>query len=206
MASREVGVLPPQRRRLLLETAAQEFARSGYERASLNRIIRACGMSKSSFYHYFEAKDALFDAVVTEVGGALVRTINVPDPQELAGPDFWGRIAGIADQLMLLSQSEEWFNDLGRLFYLPDAPTGEGRSLDRARAQVDAWLDRALAAGRLSGAVRDDLPPSLQAQLALAVLQAMDEWSVRHLHEMDAQQRSRLTNTQLDALRRLLAP
>lgn len=206
MASREVGVLPPERRRLLLETAAREFARSGYERASLNRIIRTCGMSKSSFYHYFDAKDALFDAVVTEASEALVHTLGVPDPEELAGPDFWPRIAGLADQLMQLSQREEWFNDLGRLFYLPDAPTGEGRSLDRARAGVDAWLDRALAAGRDCGAVRDDLPPSLQAELAMTVLQAMDEWSIRHLHELDAQQRSRLTSTQLDAIRRLLAP
>jgi hypothetical protein len=85
MSNRVVGVMAPERRRLLLETAAREFARAGYERASLNRIIRSCGMSKSSFYYYLGSKEALFDAVVTEGGAALVAAMDVPDPDEFAG-------------------------------------------------------------------------------------------------------------------------
>lgn len=163
-------------------------------------------MSKSSFYHYFGSKDALFDAVVTEVGGALVQALGVPEPDELAAvPDFWARIARLVDQLTLVSQGEEWFNDLGRLFYLPDAPTGEGSALHRARAGIDVWLDQALEAGRSTGAVRDDLPTSLQGRLALAVLWAMDEWSLQHMHDLDTQPQQ-LATTQLDAIRRLLAP
>ncbi|MGH3660115.1 MAG: TetR/AcrR family transcriptional regulator, partial [Micromonosporaceae bacterium] len=84
MTPREVGVLPPERRRNLLDTAAREFARSGFERASLNRIIRVCGMSKSSFYHYFTSKDALFDAVIAEVGAILVAEFALPAPEDLA--------------------------------------------------------------------------------------------------------------------------
>jgi hypothetical protein len=42
-----------------------------------------------------------------------------------------------------------------------------------------------LAVGRACGAVRDDLPASLQAELVFALLQAMDRWSLRHMHEFD---------------------
>jgi len=35
-------------------------------------------MSKSSFYHYLGSKEALFDTVVTEVGAALVDSLDVP--------------------------------------------------------------------------------------------------------------------------------
>jgi len=203
VATREVGVLPPDRRRLLIETAAREFARAGYERASLNRIIRACGMSKSSFYHYVASKDALFDMVMTEVGGSLVRALRVPDPEELTGPDFWGRIAQLLEQLMVASQREEMFDDFGRLFYLADAPTGG--SLDVARAHIDAWLGQTLAAGRASGAVREDLPASLQGHITLAVLRAMDDWSLRHMVDLDPRQRQQLATAQFDAVRRLLA-
>jgi AcrR family transcriptional regulator len=206
MSNREVGVMAPERRRLLLETAAREFARAGYERASLNRIIRSLGMSKSSFYYYVGSKEALFDAVVTEGGAALVAALDVPDPGELADGDFWGRIERLLDRLVAVSQQEPWLADLGRLFHLADAPGGQGTALGRALAAVDAWLERALDAGRASHAVRDDLPTSLQRQLTFTVLQAMDDWSLRHLDDLDRARRRRLAGAQLDAIRRLLAP
>ena len=62
---------------------------SGYEGASLNRIIRACGMSKSSFYHYFENKQELFEVVVARLGESLVAELPVPAPAEFAGGEFW---------------------------------------------------------------------------------------------------------------------
>jgi hypothetical protein len=49
LQDRQVGVMAPDRWDRLLRAAAQEFAQAGYEHASLNRVIRACGMSKSSF-------------------------------------------------------------------------------------------------------------------------------------------------------------
>jgi AcrR family transcriptional regulator len=206
MTDREVGVMAPERRRLLLETAAREFARAGYERASLNRIIRSCGMSKSSFYYYLGSKEALFDAVVSEGGAALVAALDVPEPGEFAGGDFWGLVERLLDRLVAVGQQEPWLTDLGRLFHLADAPTGPGTALGRALAAVDAWLERALAAGRASQAVRDDLPTSLQRQLTFAVLRAMDDWSLRHLEDLDPARRRRLAGAQLDAIRRLLAP
>ena len=197
--------MAPGRRRLLLETAAREFARAGYERASLNRIIRSCGMSKSSFYYYLGSKKALFDAVVTEGGAALVAALEVPDPASFADGDFWGRARRLLDRVVALGQREPWFTDLGRVFYLDDAPSGPGTALGRALAAVDAWLEGVLAAGRASRAVRDDLPTSLQRQLTFAVLRAMDDWSLRHLEDLDPAQRRRLAEAQFDAIRRLLA-
>ncbi|WP_205717980.1 TetR family transcriptional regulator [Actinomadura soli] len=40
----EKAVLPLERRRELLDTAMREFVRHGFGGASLNRIIRSCGM------------------------------------------------------------------------------------------------------------------------------------------------------------------
>ncbi|WP_286300434.1 TetR/AcrR family transcriptional regulator [Microbacterium suwonense] len=51
-------------RRALIEATVAEFAAAGYEGASLNRIIRAAGISKSSFYHAVGSKAELLDAVV----------------------------------------------------------------------------------------------------------------------------------------------
>ncbi|HEU5129840.1 MAG TPA: TetR/AcrR family transcriptional regulator [Glycomyces sp.] len=202
MTGRESGVLPPERRRALLETAAAEFAEAGYERASLNRIIRAQGMSKSSFYHYFDSKEALFGAVIADIGGALAATLALPSPAELAAGGFWDGVADLTRRLAAAAESRPGFTALARLFYLPDAPA----SLDAARARIDDWIDRALEAGRAAGAVSGALPVSLQRALVRAVLWAMDEWSVNHMDGLAEAERHRLAGAQTEALRRLLAP
>src|SRR5690554_4891137 len=96
---RQAGVMEPSRWDSLLRTAAHEFAEAGYERASLNRIISRCGMSKSSFYYYVDSKQQLFEAVLSEYGPALIELMAVPDPDDLAA-DFWGSVTGIVDRLM----------------------------------------------------------------------------------------------------------
>jgi AcrR family transcriptional regulator len=195
-----------QRRRRLLETAAREFADTGYEQASLNKIIRTCNMSKSSFYHYFTSKADLFDTVVREAAQALERELAIPDPRELAGPHFWEDIARLAGDLLALSDPQNWYVDFGKLFYLPDAPFEHSRELQAVKARITSWLDQALTVGREYGVVRDDLPRSLQAELAFAVLQAMDRWSLHHLHEITPDTHTDIARTQLDTVRRLLAP
>lgn len=201
----KVGELPPGRQRELLETATREFARAGYRQASLNKIIRACAMSKSSFYHYFDSKLALFDAVVVDGATELKRALAAPEPHQLAGPGFWDHVGELADRLSELLQRRDRYAEFGAIFYLGDAPA----TSDALRGVVDqaaAWLNASLQAGRNCQAVRDDLPTSLQAALALSVLRAMDSWSVAHLGEVGEEEGERLLGAQLNALRRLLAP
>ncbi|QDC01624.1 TetR/AcrR family transcriptional regulator [Mesorhizobium sp. 8] len=199
------GVMAPQRYRRLLATAAGEFAAHGFEQASLNAIIRACGMSKSSFYHYFGSKEALFDRVVEEASAALARDLNAPDPETLAGADFWARVEAFLVQALAASARQDWYADLGRLFYLPDLSAERSAALQRVLAGVADWLGRVLAVGRACGAVRDDLPASLQAELVFALLQAMDRWSLRHMNEFDEAAIAGLAHRQFVAMQRLLA-
>jgi len=44
----------------LLESAAQLFARGGYERASVDLIAESAGFSKGAFYSNFASKEAIF--------------------------------------------------------------------------------------------------------------------------------------------------
>jgi AcrR family transcriptional regulator len=190
----------------LLAAAAREFAAAGFERASLNAVIRACGMSKSSFYHRFDSKLALFDRVVDEAAARLARDLAAPDPAELAGPGFWPRLEAFVAHAVAALAEPAWYTDLGKLFYLPDVPAGRSPAMRRLLHGVDRWVQAVLKAGRACGAVRDDLPASLQAELAFALLQAMDRWSVAHMDAMNPAQRRRVAGQQLALLRRLLAP
>lgn len=197
--------MPEHRRALLLRAAAAEFARHGYTSASLNRIIRTSGLSKSSFYYFIGSKRALFDLVVTETGRSLASRLDIPTPRELAD-DFWPRIERLAQTLAAVGRDEPWLAELGRVFHLPDAPREPGSALATAWERIDAWLEATIAVGRSAGAIRGDLPAGLQARVALAVLEAMDEWSLHNLDNLGAAEREVLARSQTDAVRRLLAP
>jgi AcrR family transcriptional regulator len=52
------------KRKLILERAAELFAQRGYGGASITMIAEACGVSKALLYHYYPDKEAvLFDII-----------------------------------------------------------------------------------------------------------------------------------------------
>ena len=53
-------------RSLILQRAAELFARSGYVATSMNQVAEACGFSKPTLYHYFRDKDALLASICDE--------------------------------------------------------------------------------------------------------------------------------------------
>jgi len=200
------GELTPERRRRLLETAAREFAAKGYEHASLNAIIRDCGMPKSSFYHYVGSKAALFDVVVQEAMVEFAGVLDIPAPQELAGPHYWDAVARLITDVLAVAARGDWYAEVGRLFYLPDAPVQQGSAIAGVLQSIAAWLTGALASGRACGAILDDLPVSLQVALVTDVLRCLDHWSLQHLQEYPEPEQADISRMQCDTLRRLLAP
>jgi len=53
-------------RQKLLDAALPVFARSGFERATVDEIVREAGFSKGAFYVHFDAKEDLFWAMLEE--------------------------------------------------------------------------------------------------------------------------------------------
>lgn len=51
----------------LLSAGRQAFARNGYQSSGIETISRAARVTRGAFYHHFEDKKALFDAVVVEM-------------------------------------------------------------------------------------------------------------------------------------------
>ena len=48
----------------ILETAYKMFLSNSYEGVTINKIIKATGLTKGAIYHYYPNKEALFKAVV----------------------------------------------------------------------------------------------------------------------------------------------
>ena len=80
--------LSEDKRQHIERIAMDEFAKFGYEQASINRIVIASGIAKGSFYQYFEDKGDLFERVMTVVGLMKMDYLS-PVLQNPADHDFF---------------------------------------------------------------------------------------------------------------------
>lgn len=72
------------KRQAILDRSAELFSAYGYDRASMNKIAEACGVSKANLYHYYKDKEGLlFDVIRFHLEELLemVETADRPDSQ-----------------------------------------------------------------------------------------------------------------------------
>ena len=73
-------------RAALLDAAREVFAEHGYPGTGVRDIVRRTDLAPGTFYNYFDSKDAIFAAVLEQVGGEA--RARVRDARLAAGPDF----------------------------------------------------------------------------------------------------------------------
>jgi AcrR family transcriptional regulator len=73
-----------ERRDAILRTAEVVFCARGYHDASISDVIDAAGISRGTFYLYFDSKDALYLDLIDRFTGFVTAALEVVDPQ---GPD-----------------------------------------------------------------------------------------------------------------------
>jgi AcrR family transcriptional regulator len=95
----------------LIDVAARLFAAQSYDGTSIEAVLAESGVSRGSLYHHFAGKDALFLAVMEEVGVRSAQPVldamrDAPDPVAAlrAGCLGWIRLAGdpVVQQIMLI--------------------------------------------------------------------------------------------------------
>ncbi|MEH2511623.1 AcrR family transcriptional regulator [Nitrobacteraceae bacterium AZCC 1564] len=74
---------PELRRSQILDCAQALFLERGYDNASLNEMIAATGLSKGAFYHYFESKEALLEALAERFAQQALAQIQRMDTSNL---------------------------------------------------------------------------------------------------------------------------
>jgi AcrR family transcriptional regulator len=78
----------PDNQNLILDTAARLFADRGFHRASIAELATACDFSKAWLYHYYDSKEAILFALLTEhltdletVGETALNASDDPETQ-----------------------------------------------------------------------------------------------------------------------------
>lgn len=186
----------------LLLAAEAEIAQRGFHAASLNDILKVAEVSKGSFYHHFEDKEALFVAVL-RAGLA-----DLPaEPLRLHGKDLRAALTQSAEHLMAWSLGHASFIPLCETFY---ALQGEGRwpKVQALWAEAEALVVEELLAAQARGLVRDDLPAPLLANLFVTLSASLDRAMLSQPPEVwaDEAEVRRWVQRMVDLWTRLLAP
>ncbi|MBR2499430.1 MAG: TetR/AcrR family transcriptional regulator [Clostridia bacterium] len=68
----QLNLVKQERKQEIIECALKVFCEKGYDGATINDIVKKANCSHGLFYHYFENKKAIFDAVTEMRGNSIV--------------------------------------------------------------------------------------------------------------------------------------
>jgi AcrR family transcriptional regulator len=183
-------------RQRLVDAALDVFSRNGYERATVDEIVRDAGFSKGAFYVHFESKDDLFWQLLEERIEAQQETFR----QALDPSDSVIENERRVLEVLFAAQSED---RLSPALFLEFAAHGMRNDKVRERlgemyARWHAFVVETLKQGREQGHVRSDFDVSLLASALIALFEGT------MIQSRLAPKQLRL-NTQIEPLSRLLA-
>ena len=156
-------------RQRLLDAALPVFARNGFERATVDEIVRDAGYSKGAFYVHFESKEDLFWAMLEERIGGVQETLRDAIDIELTVAENQRRILqAIFD---LDREDPAW----PALFMEFAAHAGRNPKVrDRLGEMYRRWHSftvEMLSGARDAGKVRADLDVEFTASVIIALVE-----------------------------------
>lgn len=65
-----------ERRSEILDIAEKLFHIKGYDKCTINDILKEVGIAKGTFYHYFKSKEEVLDAIVSRYKDVVITKVN----------------------------------------------------------------------------------------------------------------------------------
>lgn len=144
---------PDVRRAEILDTAQKFFYIKGYEQTSIQDIISEIGIAKGTFYHYFNSKPDLLDAVIERMTGQVLQALAplVADPRLTA----LEKLNRLFDQIASWkNQNRKFLLDLLRIWYRDEnailRAKAEAMSMERTAPLLARIIEQGNAEGVFS--------------------------------------------------------
>jgi AcrR family transcriptional regulator len=93
-----------QKRQAILDAAAAEIARYGYDRANINTIAERAGIGRGTIYLYFTSKDEVLSALLDTIGATIDDTIAQCITADLP---WHGRLQRLAHAFVALAEQHQ---------------------------------------------------------------------------------------------------
>ncbi|MFF8410550.1 TetR/AcrR family transcriptional regulator [Streptomyces omiyaensis] len=150
----QVNAAAPERRRELLDTAAEVFAAQGYNATTVRKIADAAGMLAGSLYYHFDSKESMLDEILSTFlaelwkgyDAVLAAGLGPRETIEALVTESFREIDRHRAAVAIYQKESRHLTDLPRFAYLADSQ----------RRFEKAWLGT-LERGVADGVFRADL-------------------------------------------------
>ncbi|MFJ5706756.1 TetR/AcrR family transcriptional regulator [Streptomyces sp. NPDC093105] len=150
----QVNAAAPERRRELLDTAAEVFAAQGYNATTVRKIADAAGMLAGSLYYHFDSKESMLDEILSTFlaelwegyDAVLAAGLGPRETVEALVTESFREIDRHRAAVAIYQKESRHLTDLPRFAYLADSQ----------RRFEKAWLGT-LERGVADGVFRADL-------------------------------------------------
>lgn len=175
--------LPEEKRAAILDAAAEEFAKDGFEGTSYNQIIERAGVSKGAMYYYFDDKEDLFGTVVQDAIGRMIDLVK-DFPQVETPEEFLDELDKMIHVVGDYTKEHRRDLELMRGLLRAEKGTFQLEILREIRQRNQVLVESILKQGQSVGAVRTDIPLSL----LISIVEAQDETTDRWMAGLDETQ------------------
>lgn len=156
-------------RQKLLDSAFSVFATHGYERATVDEIVREAGFSKGAFYVHFGSKEDLFWAMLEGRIDVLQETMRGALDNAQSAAENERRVL---EAIFALDKEDRHWPALFVEFVAQAARNERVREkLNEMYRRWHSFTVELLEEGRLAGRVRKDLDVDFMASVTMALIE-----------------------------------
>ena len=202
MPTKRFENIDPERKKKILDAARLEFIRNGYDRASLNTIIREAGISKGSLYYYFEDKIDLYITVLKYETGQILNKIGGIGTGEYTD-DFWEDIENYYKYLIRFFSENPDFLRLTHGISRFSAIIYNNESFKELYDFGMNKMIEILKRGCDLGKVRSDIPIELLANILIKVDETLDFWMLEKWEKLTPEEIEQSVVTYIDLFKRI---
>lgn len=195
------------KRKQILDVAQRLIYTKGYEQMSIQDILTEIGISKGAFYHYFESKPALLEALIAQILDEILAIINpiVHNPQLSALEKLQ---AYFDTAIRWKTARREFMLDLVRVWYTDHNAIVRQKIMSTMSKQAIAPLTEIMWQGKREGLLQIRFPEQL-GSIIVAIAQSIgDEFAALLLADApqgdELQRATQLIAAYNDALERVL--
>jgi AcrR family transcriptional regulator len=189
----------------ILKASAEEFTAKGFDGTSLNRLIDRLGISKGSFYYYFDDKADLFSTVANHAWELFLPGAEV-DLSIFTEMNYWAVLSEYMRETRARVREHPWLVGFTRMIYNPPAVPEIERSMAERFAEARELQGALIRRGQELGTVRDDLPVDLMLALLTGADEAADRWFVDHWEHESEDENERLFEEVFAIFKRMMEP
>lgn len=155
-----------ERRNEIITTAEEFFLTKGFNKTTVNDILKRIGIAKGTFYHYFVSKEEVLEAVIGQIiDQEILRAKEIQQSNDTA-------LEKLITFLSQNNQEDTRKEEIVDKFQLPENALMKQRALEETINQVCPVLAEIIEVGRQQGEFRTEHPLE-SIQFLIAGIQTM---------------------------------